>query len=332
MTQEEVMAANYAMLRQRDLDMERAAAEAIAREKAKLRDKALPTLLNTVSSDFIHIDDHDMLVDGRRASVSTKTRIRNEMEKVGEEERDALQTSLRDSKKEKRQKAKIDADSDQKWMIFRDLDAFDEADMVKVARFMETVLKVHEKLPEKRDGFADTSRVLFNESRPYSSDTGSERDAPTLTITNPGEDGGATLTEQAQKRLRDNSIDLRDGDSSPIRGLRSQTIAEPESPSRVSIQVDRSMSTGNIDISRLSAGQDAVKIPLHSGFKESSSSHGGGGGGSSSTAPPFSSKEVAILLNRKNTDPLALTRPSLQSATSPASSPSSSSSGRGATS
>ena len=120
MTQEEVMAANYAMLRQRDLDMERAAAEAIAREKAKLRDKALPTLLNTVSSDFIHIDDHDMLVDGRRASVSTKTRIRNEMEKVGEEERDALQTSLRDSKKEKRQKAKIDADSDQKWMIFRE--------------------------------------------------------------------------------------------------------------------------------------------------------------------------------------------------------------------
>ena len=79
MTQEEVMAANYAMLRQRDLEMERAAAEAIAREKAKLRDKSLPSLLNTMSSDFIQIDENDLLMDGKRPSISTKLKIRKNM-------------------------------------------------------------------------------------------------------------------------------------------------------------------------------------------------------------------------------------------------------------
>ncbi len=310
MTQEEVMAANYAMLRQRDLDMERAAAEAIAREKAKLRDKALPTLLNTVSSDFIHIDENDMLVDGRRPSISTKSRMRKEMLSVGSEERDALQTSLRDSKKEKRQKAKIDADSDQKWMIFRDLDAFDEADMVKVARFMETVLKVHEKLPEKRDGqFADTSRVLFDEKKPYSSDARPEEDSLSLTIptsldSTTGEDVGPTLTEQAQKRLRNNSIDIRDTDASPspTKGSRGTSMHQSSSPSRASIQVDRSMSTGTIDISLLARGGDGVSNAgaLASGTKDR--------GASTDASQPMdkSTNMVAIQLDRKNTDPLSL--------------------------
>ena len=53
---------------------------------------------------------------------------------------------LRANKQMKRRQAKLDAEADSKWMIFRDLDAFDEAEMVKVAKFMDKMMKVSGKL------------------------------------------------------------------------------------------------------------------------------------------------------------------------------------------
>ena len=218
MTQEEVMAANYAMLRKRDLEIERAAAEAIAREKAKLRDKALPTLLNTVSSDFIHIDESDILEDGKRRSISTKVKMRNELLSVGSK-KEMLCRPLCEIVRRKRGKGKIDADLDQKWMIFRDLDAFDEADMVKVARFMETVLKVHKNSLRSE---IEALRKLLGSSSPRTNRAlvtraASKTHQPSrLPLSSPSEDdNGATLTEQAQKRLRNNSMDGRDTDTNP---------------------------------------------------------------------------------------------------------------------
>lgn len=49
--------------------------------------------------------------------------------------------ALRIQKQLKRKQAKVDAEKEQKWVIFSNLDAFDEAEMVKLAAFMESAMK-----------------------------------------------------------------------------------------------------------------------------------------------------------------------------------------------
>lgn len=49
--------------------------------------------------------------------------------------------ALRIQKQLRRKLAKVDAEREQKWMIFSNLDAFDEAEMVKLAQFMEIAME-----------------------------------------------------------------------------------------------------------------------------------------------------------------------------------------------
>ena len=67
---------------------------------------------------------------------------------VSEEENFA---ALRIQKQLRRKQAKAHAERDQKWMLFSNLDAFDEAEMVKLAQFMEAAMeKVAEQQLQKR--------------------------------------------------------------------------------------------------------------------------------------------------------------------------------------
>jgi len=59
--------------------------------------------------------------------------------------------ALRIQKQLRRKQAKTHAERDQKWMLFSNLDAFDEAEMVKLAQFMEAAMeKVAEQQMQKR--------------------------------------------------------------------------------------------------------------------------------------------------------------------------------------
>lgn len=77
-----------------------------------------------------------------------KQKLLDQMNKHYEQDQVDSINSLRVNKQMRRRQAKLDAEADRKWMIFRDLDAFDEADMVKVAKFMGSMLQVHSKLSE----------------------------------------------------------------------------------------------------------------------------------------------------------------------------------------
>lgn len=272
-SQDDIMAANMATLRQRDMDLEREAAIAIAREKTALRKKAMPSLENHISTDFINIDSaFDDLPGAGSLTVSTKIRATEELMSVGADERAGVESSLRISKREKRQKAKIDADVDQKWMIFRDLDAFDEADMVKVARFMETVLKVSSQLPAKRsDGGGDTTEsVKIKDAEEKQQQAVRKASLHELEGQEPesGKSEGdfdARQSQAAQDRLR---LDSSEGIVG--RGSESQTTVGAPSPSRSSISLDRSMSTGNIDVSKISLEMGGSKL-MNSSAKDDTS-------------------------------------------------------------
>ena len=107
-SQDGIMAANMATLRQRDLELEREAAMAIAREKTALRMKALPSLENHISTDFINIDSaFDDVPGSESLTVSTKVRATEALMSVGADERAAVDSSLRISKREKRQTTKV---------------------------------------------------------------------------------------------------------------------------------------------------------------------------------------------------------------------------------
>ena len=80
------------------------------------------------------------------SSVHDKSRMLEKMENHWSVDENDSMAVLRANKQMKRRRAKQDAESENKWMIFRDLDAFDEADMVKVAKFMESLFKVKSQL------------------------------------------------------------------------------------------------------------------------------------------------------------------------------------------
>jgi len=91
-------------------------------------------------------DVHFHMAEGSPVSGTKKKELLERMNKRYEQDQVDSINSLRVSKQLKRRQAKLDAEADRKWMIFRDLDAFDEADMVKVAKFMSSMMQVHGKL------------------------------------------------------------------------------------------------------------------------------------------------------------------------------------------
>lgn len=60
------------------------------------------------------------------------------------------EAAIRQQKLQKRREAKRKAEAEQKWMVFSNLDAFDEGDMTKLAGFMEIVLKNAPKLGDSQ--------------------------------------------------------------------------------------------------------------------------------------------------------------------------------------
>ncbi len=84
--------------------------------------------------------------EGNLDGKSKQQQMLEQLNQQYEKERQNSINSLRINKKMMRRQAKLDAEADSKWMIFRDLDAFDEADMVKVAKFMKSMLTVYGKL------------------------------------------------------------------------------------------------------------------------------------------------------------------------------------------
>ena len=60
------------------------------------------------------------------------------------------EAAIRQQKLQKRREAKRKAEAEQKWMVFSNLDAFDEGDMTKLAGFMEIVLKHVPKLGDSQ--------------------------------------------------------------------------------------------------------------------------------------------------------------------------------------
>ena len=149
-------------------------------------------------------------------------------------------------------------------MIFRDLDAFDEADMVKVARFMETVLKVSSQLPAQRSGGGDDSehdKIKETEEKQQEAVRRASlhelegREETHLENANSEDDFDrqSLAAKEAHERLRIESTEAIGRGSG-----RSHPNAAP-SPSRSSINLDRSMSTGNI-VSKISLDMKGSKL------------------------------------------------------------------------
>jgi hypothetical protein len=164
------------MVLDQQAEEERIKMDLINRERLNLRSKALPMIrkLNTCEEiQFLDVSEHDE--DEFREVIKNRSRsnsdscwsesngsdydannssdIHSNKEKYlqhmqdhfDKDENDSI-AALRANKRMQRKRAKLEAESESKWMIFRDLDAFDEADMVKVAKFMDKLFKVKGKL------------------------------------------------------------------------------------------------------------------------------------------------------------------------------------------
>ena len=145
--------AQKAMQRQMIIDFEneqdREVAARIANEKAILRKKAMPVMKASSSSDNLE----DMLVAAEDDKSDDKEGTTERLRLLEEQDKQQLLSMdvLKTTKQLKRRQAKLDAEADSKWMIFRDLDAFDEADMVKVAKFMDSLMKVSGQISQQND-------------------------------------------------------------------------------------------------------------------------------------------------------------------------------------
>jgi hypothetical protein len=176
-------------------EQEREVAERINQQKLILRQKAMPMIMKRASCEDIldisrsnsetefeelvrkssrsfdsndsdldtalsSLGDDSTSQDGSKSSWSDgKAKILEQMNHKFEQEENDSMAVLRVNKKMKRRRAKQDAENENKWMIFRDLDSFDEADMVKVAKFMQNLFKVKGKL-EKDESKNDALRAL----------------------------------------------------------------------------------------------------------------------------------------------------------------------------
>lgn len=149
---------NLDAMEQFEREKERIANEQMERDKAALREKALPTLTARMSYEDIDID----LSQLRESTDQPIIDQYQEYHASATQERVDAAAELRRKKKHNRRKAKLDAEADERWMVFRDLDAFDEADMVNVARFMESVLKISHTLAPHGEIGADLSAKSNN--------------------------------------------------------------------------------------------------------------------------------------------------------------------------
>eukprot|EP00605_Chrysophyceae_sp_TOSAG23-4_P000439 GSChrysophyteH1.ASY1.ANO1.497.1 assembled CDS len=162
--------------------------------------------------------------DGKGSDkISDKVKILEQVKSHFKQDENESIAVLRANKQMKRRRAKQDAEGENKWMIFRDLDAFDEADMVKVAKFMENLFKIKGKLEndESKNAALLALGALEAESdehlpslpeRRYSEDTGllqSPPPAPSTATRSPGSKSGNKISLSRTKDLSDANIDLQ---------------------------------------------------------------------------------------------------------------------------
>ena len=120
---------------QEDLDREeRAAAAQLYAEKEKLLEKAKKAFQD----------------GGHRGPGNILEQMDKETEKQQDDLKMLEEAAIRQQKLQKRREAKRKAEAEQKWMVFSNLDAFDEGDMTKLAGFMEIILKHVPKLGDSQ--------------------------------------------------------------------------------------------------------------------------------------------------------------------------------------
>ena len=120
---------------QEDLDREeRAAAAQLYAEKEKLLEKAKQAFKD----------------GGHRGPGNILEQMDKEAEKQQADLAMLEEAAVRQQKLQKRREAKRKAEAEQKWMVFSNLDAFDEGDMTKLAGFMEIVVKHVPKLGDSQ--------------------------------------------------------------------------------------------------------------------------------------------------------------------------------------
>jgi hypothetical protein len=113
---------------------ERAAAAQLYAEKEKLLEKAKKAFED----------------GGHRGPGNILEQLNNEAGRQEEDLAKLEEAAIRQQKLQKRREAKRKAEAEQKWMVFSNLDAFDERDLTKLAGFMEIVVKHVPKLGDSQ--------------------------------------------------------------------------------------------------------------------------------------------------------------------------------------
>ena len=138
---------------ERDLEAEREAARRIYEEKEVLLQQAKQAFKD----------------GGHRGpgNILEQLQGENEMEKQEMDLARLEEAAIRQQKMLRRREAKRKAEAEQKWMVFSNVDAFDEGELTKLTAFMETVVKYVPKMGDSQWADKETDRGGMNVIEEY---------------------------------------------------------------------------------------------------------------------------------------------------------------------
>jgi len=138
---------------ERDLEAEREAARRIYEEKEVLLQQAKQAFKD----------------GGHRGpgNILEQLQGENELEKQEMDLARLEEAAIRQQKMLRRREAKRKAEAEQKWMVFSNVDAFDEGELTKLTAFMETVVKYVPKMGDSQWADKETDRGGMNVIEEY---------------------------------------------------------------------------------------------------------------------------------------------------------------------